>query len=105
MKNLIKYLKPYIKESILGPLFKLTEATFELLVPLVVASIITDGIGKSNASYVFKMGGVSVLFARLPHSTLQPKQQWDSELQFAKKYLKIFRKELLQGLKNTEHLL
>lgn len=63
MKSLLKYLKPYTKESILGPLFKLTEASFELLVPLVVASIITDGIGKSDASYVFKMGGVMVLLA------------------------------------------
>ena len=63
MKSLLKYLKPYTKESFLGPLFKLTEASFELLVPLVVASIITDGIGKSDASYVFKMGGVMVLLA------------------------------------------
>ncbi len=63
MKNLIKYLKPYIKESILGPLFKLTEATFELLVPLVVASIISMGIERSDSAYVLKMGGVMILLA------------------------------------------
>lgn len=63
MKKLLKYLKPYTKESILGPLFKLIEASFELLVPLVVASIITFGIERSDTSYVFKMGGVMVLLA------------------------------------------
>lgn len=63
MKNLLKYLKPYIKESILGPLFKLTEATFELLVPLVVASIISMGIERSDSAYVLKMGGVMILLA------------------------------------------
>ncbi len=63
MKKLLKYLKPYTKESILGPLFKLIEASFELLVPLVVASIITFGIERSDTSYVYKMGGVMVLLA------------------------------------------
>ena len=63
MKKLLKYLKPYIKESILGPLFKLTEATFELFVPLVVSSIITLGIDKGNIPYVLKMGGVMIALA------------------------------------------
>ena len=44
MKRLLYYMKEYKKESILGPLFKLLEASFELLVPLVVASIIDTGI-------------------------------------------------------------
>ena len=55
MKELLKFLKPYTKESILGPLFKLTEATFELFVPLVVASIVTDGIEKGNNAHILKM--------------------------------------------------
>lgn len=52
MKKLLVYLKNYIKESILGPLFKLLEATFELIVPLVVASIIDTGIANSDKNYV-----------------------------------------------------
>ena len=63
MKELIKFLKPYTKESILGPLFKLTEATFELFVPLVVAGIVSNGIEKSNNAYILKMGGLMVLLA------------------------------------------
>ena len=63
MKKLLKYLKPYIKESILGPLFKLTEATFELLLPLVISSIVTNGIELNNKSHVFKMGLVMIAFA------------------------------------------
>ena len=60
---MLKYLKPYIKESILGPLFKLTEATFELLLPLVISSIVTNGIELNNKSHVFKMGLVMIAFA------------------------------------------
>ena len=45
MRKLTSYLKGYRKESILGPLFKLIEATFELLVPLVIAALINRGIG------------------------------------------------------------
>ena len=63
MKELIKFLKPYTKESILGPLFKLTEATFELFVPLVVAAIVTNGIEKNDNAYILKMGGLMVLLA------------------------------------------
>ena len=55
MKNLLKYVKDYKKESVLGPLFKLFEATLELIVPLVIASIIDNGIGNSDRGYVVKM--------------------------------------------------
>ena len=48
MKKLFSYLEDYRKESILGPLFKLLEAFFELIVPLVVAAIIDTGIGQGN---------------------------------------------------------
>lgn len=55
MKKLRKYIRPYIKESILGPLFKLLEAALELIVPLVVASIIDRGIGQGDRPYVVWM--------------------------------------------------
>ena len=55
MKELLIYLKDYKKESILGPLFKLVEVVFELMVPLVVASLIDKGIGNQNQAYVVKM--------------------------------------------------
>ncbi len=57
MKRLLVYLKGYIKESVLGPLFKLFEASLELVVPLVIAAIIDNGINKSapDSGYVVKM--------------------------------------------------
>lgn len=56
MKQLFKFLSPYRKESILGPLFKLLEASFELLVPLVMKAIIDTGInGGGGRPYVIKM--------------------------------------------------
>lgn len=60
MKDLIKYLRHYIKESILAPLFKMLEASFELFVPLVMAAIIDTGIKNSDKPYIFKMGMVLV---------------------------------------------
>ena len=55
LKNLLKYLKGYEKQCVLGPLFKLLEATFELLVPLVVARIVDQGIGTGDTGYIVKM--------------------------------------------------
>ena len=55
MKSLLVYLKDYKKESVLGPLFKLLEASFELIVPLVVASMIDVGIAESDRNYVIRM--------------------------------------------------
>ena len=55
MRKLLVYLKDYKKESILGPLFKLLEASFELIVPLVVASMIDVGIANNDKGYVGKM--------------------------------------------------
>lgn len=60
MKRLLSYMKFYKKESILGPLFKMLEASFELLVPLVVASMVDVGIGNRDQGYIFKMGGLLV---------------------------------------------
>ncbi len=61
MRKLFKYLKPYRLQSILAPLFKMLEASFELLLPLVVASIVDRGIGGGNQTYVFQMGGLMLL--------------------------------------------
>lgn len=55
MRKLLRFLKGYEKESILGPLFKLLEATLELFVPLAVASLIDVGIGNRDVQYVIKM--------------------------------------------------
>lgn len=65
MNFLLGYLKDYKKESILAPLFKMLEAIFELLVPLVMASIIDRGIAHANANYVIKMCGMLILLAIL----------------------------------------
>lgn len=55
MKRLLIYLKDYKKETVLGPLFKLLEASFELIVPLVVASMIDVGIGNQDKGYIVRM--------------------------------------------------
>ena len=55
MKKLLKYMCGYGKECVLGPLFKLLEATFELFIPLVVAAIVDTGIGNGDSGYIFKM--------------------------------------------------
>ncbi len=56
MKRLLKYLAAYKKESVLAPLFKLLEAFFELLVPLVMANIIDQGIAAGDMGYIRRMG-------------------------------------------------
>ncbi len=54
MKRLLKYLKGYEKETILAPLFKMLEATFELIVPLVVAGIVDVGIKNRDTEYIWQ---------------------------------------------------
>lgn len=61
MKGLLKYLKNYKKELIFGPFFKLLEAVFELIVPVVMAKIIDVGIGNRDSVYIFKMSGLIVI--------------------------------------------
>lgn len=63
MGKLLIYLKDYKKESVLGPLFKLLEASFELIVPLVMAAIIDTGVAAGDTSYIMKMCLVLVLLA------------------------------------------
>ena len=60
MKQLLQYLRDYKRESILGPLFKLLEASFELFVPLVMAQIIDVGIKNRDLPYILGRGGVLV---------------------------------------------
>lgn len=55
MKRLLKYLKYYKKETVLGPLFKLLEASLELIVPLIIAAVIDRGIATGDTAYVVKM--------------------------------------------------
>ena len=61
MKSLLKYLKDYKKESILAPVFKMLEASFELLVPLVIGAMINVGIAQMDRSYILTMGFVLVV--------------------------------------------
>lgn len=60
MKKLLIYLKDYKKETILAPLFKMLEASFELFIPLVVAAIIDIGIAGGDKTYIIKMCGIMV---------------------------------------------
>lgn len=61
MKRLLSYLKHYPVITVLAPLFKLLEATFELFVPLVVAQMIDVGIAQKNGFYLWQMGGLLIL--------------------------------------------
>lgn len=63
MKELLKYIKDYKKECVLGPLFKLLEACFDLTVPIVMAKIIDEGIAKSDSYFILVYGGVLILLA------------------------------------------
>lgn len=61
MLKFARFLKQFKKEALIGPVFKLTEAVFELIVPLVMAQIIDVGIANGDRGYVLRMGGVMVL--------------------------------------------
>lgn len=63
MKKLLVYLKAYKKETILAPLFKMLEASFELFVPLVIAAIIDTGIENKDVPYIVRMAVVLVVLA------------------------------------------
>ncbi len=65
MRYLLKYLKPFKKELILGPFFKLVEAALELIVPLVMANIIDVGIRGADGGYVLRMGGLMVALSSI----------------------------------------
>lgn len=63
MKKLLRFMKHYKKESVLAPLFKMLEASFELFVPLVMAAIVDTGIKNADIPYILKMGLMLVLLA------------------------------------------
>lgn len=63
MKRLLPYMKGYWKECILGPVFKLLEAIFELIVPLVTARMIDVGIANRDMGYIWRMGGLMIVLA------------------------------------------
>ncbi len=63
MKKLLIYLKDFKKESVIAPLFKMLEAIFELIVPLVVAQIIDIGISSADTGYIFSRCGILILLA------------------------------------------
>lgn len=65
MTKLFRYLSDYKKECVLGPLFKLLEAGFDLIVPLVMAAIIDVGIANRDNAYILKLGGVLLLLAAI----------------------------------------
>ena len=63
MKQLLSYFKPYIKESFLAPLFKLLEAVFELLVPMVIAGIVDQSIPQKDQGHLWMQMGLLFVFA------------------------------------------
>ena len=70
MKRILKYMQGYGKECVLGPLFKLLEASFELLIPLVVARIVDVGIGNRDQGYIVKM--VLIIVVKCLYIILMP---------------------------------
>lgn len=63
MFKLVKYLRPYLKQVILGPAFKLFEAILELMIPLLMARLIDNGVKADNPSYIYTIGGIMVVIA------------------------------------------
>lgn len=61
MRSLLRYLRGYVRETVLAPLFKMLEASFELIVPLVTAQIIDVGIVRRDGAFIWKMGLVMVV--------------------------------------------
>ncbi|WP_422657760.1 ABC transporter ATP-binding protein [Paenibacillus sp. EC2-1] len=65
MLKIAVFLKPYRKEVIIGPFFKLLEAILELLLPTIVALIINNGVGNHDSTYVYRMGGLMLMMSLL----------------------------------------
>ncbi|BCZ45562.1 multidrug ABC transporter ATP-binding protein [Clostridium gelidum] len=63
MNNLLKFVKPYKKQVILGPIFKLLEAIFEISIPTIMILITDKGIGTRNINYIFKIGIIMLVMA------------------------------------------
>ena len=65
MNNLLKFIKPYKKQVILGPIFKLLEAVFEISIPTIMVLITDKGIGTKDINYIIKIGFIMLLMAVL----------------------------------------
>ena len=78
MKKLLRFMKHYKKETVLAPLFKMLEASFELFVPLVMAAIVDIGIKNADMPYIFKMGLVLVALALIGLATAATAQYFSA---------------------------
>ena len=78
MKKLLVFMKHYKKETVLAPLFKMLEASFELLVPLVMAAIVDTGIRNADIPYIIKMGLVLVALALIGLATAATAQYFSA---------------------------
>ena len=101
MLKLFRYLKDYKKESIIGPLFKLIEACFELAVPLVMANIIDKGIKNNDSQYIFKMGGIMVLLGVLGLSCSLTAQYFAAKASLG--FGTLLRKDLFRHINRLSH--
>jgi len=78
MKKLLRFMKNYKKETVLAPLFKMLEASFELFVPLVMAAIVDQGIKQADIPYILKMGLVLVALALIGLATAATAQYFSA---------------------------
>ena len=110
MKSLLVHLKDYKKESVLAPLFKMLEASFELFVPLVMAAVIDVGIAQKDRPYIVKMcfvlialGIIGLVCSITQHSILRQRQPLDLRQVCGMHYLNISRSLHLQRWIHWEH--
>ncbi|WP_408071021.1 ABC transporter ATP-binding protein [Butyrivibrio sp. JL13D10] len=101
MIKLLKYLKMYSLEAVLGPLFKLLEATFELIVPLVVAAIIDNGIKNSDKPYVIKMSMVLILLAIIGYACAVTAQYFAAKA--SAYFAAAVKKDLFRNIQNLSY--
>ncbi len=78
MKKLLRFMKHYKKETVLAPLFKMLEASFELFVPLVMAAMVDIGIKNADIPYIIKMGLVLVALALIGLATAATAQYFSA---------------------------
>ncbi len=78
MKKLLRFMKHYKKETVLAPLFKMLEASFELFVPLVMAAMVDVGIKNADIPYIVKMGMVRVALALIGLATAATAQYFSA---------------------------
>ena len=78
MKKLLRFMKHYKKETVLAPLFKMLEASFELFVPLVMAAIVDAGIKNADIPYILKMGLILVALALIGLATAATAQYFSA---------------------------